>query len=73
MPVVDAAGRFLGVIRYSQLRAIEAELGSAPAPGRGAGTAAALAELFWLGSSAMARLGEAAVLGRLARDPQERR
>jgi hypothetical protein len=35
--------------------------------------AAALAELFWLGSSAMARLGEAAVFGRLVRDPGERR
>jgi Mg/Co/Ni transporter MgtE len=67
MPVVDGSGRFLGVIRYSQFRAIEAELGKTLAGGSVDGTSAALAELFWLGTSAMARLGEAALLGRLGK------
>jgi magnesium transporter len=73
LPVVDSAGCFLGVIRYSQFRALESELGRSSNAAQGSQAAAALAELFWLGSSAMARLGEAAVFGRLVRDPGERR
>jgi magnesium transporter len=62
LPVVDSTGNFLGVIRYSQLRALETELGQAPAA-HGTQAASALAELFWLGGAAIARLGEAAVFG----------
>ncbi len=73
LPVVDSAGCFLGVIRYSQFRALEAELGRSSGTAQGSQTAGALAELFWLGSSAMARLGEAALFGRTVREPGERR
>jgi magnesium transporter len=62
MPVVDTGGNFLGVIRYSQLRAIESELGKTPAA-RTTQASTALAELFWLGGAAVARLGETAVFG----------
>lgn len=63
LPVVDKDGRFVGVVRYSAFRRLEAELGqslAAPDPSR---TAAALAELFWLGASAVVRTAETALLG----------
>jgi hypothetical protein len=52
------------VLRYSAFRALEAEVGRAPSSGSSSRTSTALAELFWLGASAMAHLGEAALLGR---------
>jgi len=73
LPVVDGAGNFLGVIRYSQFRALEVELGRAHGVSHTRDTTAALAELFWLGSASMLRLGEAAVFGRLAKDPEPER
>jgi magnesium transporter len=73
MPVVDDAGHFLGVIRYSQFRALEVELGRTHGVAHRRDTTAALAELFWLGSASMLRLGEAAVFGRLARNPEDER
>ncbi len=64
LPVVDPSGRYLGAIRYSEFRLLEAEAGrSLGGPSKGQ-TSTALAELFWLGASAMVHLGEAAVLGR---------
>jgi magnesium transporter len=63
LPVVDANDRFVGVVRYSAFRALEAELGQAqsgPAAGR---TSEALAELLWLGTAAIGRMSQAAVLG----------
>ena len=63
LPVVDARGQFTGVIRYSDFRALEAELGRARSSGSELETASALAELFSLGASAMLHLGEVAVLG----------
>jgi magnesium transporter len=73
MPVVDDAGNFLGVIRYSQFRALEVELGRAHGAGQRSDTTATLAELFWLGSASMLRLGEAAVFGRLTRSVEDDR
>ena len=72
LPVIDALGRVLCVTRYAQLRALEAELGTASARAPRADTSAALAELFWLGSTAMARLGEAAIFGRPGRNSEPR-
>ena len=64
LPVVDPSGRFLGVIRYSEFRSLEAEVGRSRGAASTTQTSTALAELFWLGASAMVHLGEAAVLGR---------
>jgi hypothetical protein len=63
LPVVDAADRFLGAIRYATFRALETELGhslSGPDPSR---TANALAELLWVGTLAAVRTAETAVFG----------
>jgi magnesium transporter len=62
MPVVDEALHLVGVIRYSQFRQLEAERGQVQSGGSTARTAQALAELFWIGVSAMARVGEVALL-----------
>jgi len=61
LPVVDAAERFLGVLRYSVFRRVEAELGygsSGPDPAR---TASALAELYGLGAGGLAQWISAAL------------
>lgn len=63
LPVVDRSNLFLGVIRYSAFRALEAELGRAKSSVSTSATAGALAELFWVGTSAMGRLAETVVLG----------
>jgi hypothetical protein len=73
MPVVDDAGRFLGVIRHSQFRALEAELRVSLGAAQARDTSATLAELFWLGSAGLARLGEVALFGRRGRNPGEDR
>lgn len=55
LPVVDGSERFLGVLRYSVFRRVEAELGQAlsgPDPAR---TASALAELYSLGAGGLAQ------------------
>lgn len=63
LPVVDESGRFIGAFRYSQFRALEAESGKAQSSGSRTQASSALAELYWLGASAMLNLGETAVLG----------
>jgi magnesium transporter len=63
MPVVDEENRFLGVVRYSIFRAIEAELGQSQSGPEGSKTAVALAELLWIGSSAMGKMTKGALLG----------
>jgi magnesium transporter len=63
LPVVDGQGQFIGVIRYSGFRELEAEMGRSRSVGSEVETTAALAELFSLGASAMMQLGEVAVLG----------
>lgn len=55
LPVVDRDRRFLGALRYSTFRAIEAELGESVSGPNANQTASALAELCTLGTSAMAR------------------
>lgn len=63
LPVVDESDRFVGAFRYSQFRALEAESGKAQTSGSQKQASSALAELYWLGASAMLTLGETAVLG----------
>lgn len=63
LPVVGRDNLFLGVMRYSAFRALEAELGRAKSSVSTSATAGALAELFWVGTSAMGRLAETVVLG----------
>lgn len=70
MPVVDQAGHFLGVIRYSQFRTLEAELGRTRSEAKAAGTSSALAELFWIGSTALAKIGETALFGAPSRSTE---
>ena len=63
LPVVDRHNQFLGVIRYSTFRALETELGKTNTDASTNASASALAELFWVGTSAMGRLAETVVLG----------
>lgn len=65
LPVVDERQRFVGAFRYSQFRALEAESGKAQSSGSRKAASSALAELYWLGASAILDLGETAVLGQL--------
>lgn len=53
LPVVDAGGRFVGALRYSVFRAVEAELGQSAVGPDPARTAGALAELYALGGGAL--------------------
>lgn len=71
LPVVDARDRFVGVIRYSAFRALEAELGQAKSGPTAGRTAEALAELVWIGTSAIGRMTQAAVLGSPRSDGEE--
>lgn len=64
LPVVDERQRFIGAFRYSQFRALEAESGKLQSSGSRKEASSALAELYWLGASAILDLGETAVLGR---------
>lgn len=61
LPVIDRERRFLGALRYSTFRAIEAELGQAATGPSSDQTASALAELCALGASAMTRFIGAAL------------
>jgi magnesium transporter len=70
LPVVDADERFLGVIRYSAFRALETELGQAHSGPVGARTAEALGELLWIGTTAIGRMTQIAVLGSRVEDEQ---
>jgi magnesium transporter len=63
LPVVDEHGRFLGAIRYSAFRRLEAEAGRTRSGSDPARTMGALAELFLLGAGAVARTAETALLG----------
>ena len=56
LPVVDGSGRFLGALRYSVFRAIEAELGQSVSGPDVARSASALAELYGLGANALLHL-----------------
>ncbi|MDH5675118.1 MAG: magnesium transporter [Myxococcales bacterium] len=73
MPVLDEDGHFLGVIRHSRFRALESELGEARQAAAPQDTSAALAELFWLGSASLMRLGEAALFGRQSHERGDER
>jgi magnesium transporter len=55
LPVVDASERFLGVLRYSVFRRVEAELGQATSGPDPARTASALAELYGLSAGGLAQ------------------
>jgi magnesium transporter len=55
LPVVDGSERFLGVLRYSVFRRVEAELGQATSGPDPARTASALAELYALGAGGLAQ------------------
>lgn len=62
LPVVDAAGRFVGALRYETLRRLE---GQARTEVASASLAASLGELYWVGLSGILRgLGQAAGGGR---------
>jgi magnesium transporter len=61
LPVVDASERFLGVLRYSVFRRVEAELGHATSGPDPARTASALAELYGLGAGGLAHWISAAL------------
>lgn len=63
LPVVDADGRFLGAIRYSTFRAMDAELGRAASGPDPARTASALAELYSVGFGAVTRFAMNVVAG----------
>jgi Mg/Co/Ni transporter MgtE len=56
LPVVDGSGRFLGALRYSVFRAIEAELGQTVSGPDAARSVSALAELYGLGANALFQL-----------------
>jgi magnesium transporter len=53
LPVVDGQGRFVGALRYSAFRRIEAELGQAAAAADPARSASALAELYGMSAGAL--------------------
>lgn len=63
LPVVDSANRFLGAIRYSAFRRLETEVGRTLTEADPTRTANALAEILWLGASAVAKTAETALLG----------
>jgi magnesium transporter len=63
LPVVDAAGRFLGAVRYEALRQLEEHLSEAALDDGSAETAAALAELYGLGLKGLFEWAASAVLG----------
>lgn len=68
LPVVDAAGHFLGAVRYETLRRLEQEH-RGPSVARGAAPALNLAELIWLGlSNVVDELGGAAERARRSDD-----
>lgn len=61
LPVVDEAGRFVGVLRYETLRRLE---GQARTELPSASLAASLGELYWVGLSGILRgIGQAAAPG----------
>jgi magnesium transporter len=63
LPVVEADGRFAGVVRYESVRDLEERLAGARREDHGARTAAALGELYGLGLRALVESATAAVLG----------
>jgi magnesium transporter len=63
LPVVDRHHNYLGAVRYSTFRQLEAEAGQALAEADPNRTAGALAELFWLSAAAIVGTAEAALLG----------
>ena len=63
LPVVDSANRFLGAIRYSAFRRLETEVGRTLTEADPTRTANALAEILWLGATAVAKTAETALLG----------
>ncbi len=71
LPVVDARDCFLGVVRYSAFRTLEAELGQARSGPVAGQTAEALAELLWIGTAAIARMTRAALLGSHIQEEEE--
>jgi Mg/Co/Ni transporter MgtE len=71
LPVVDERGSFLGAIRYSAFRKIEAEAGRAPSGPDAARATSALADLFLLGAAAVARTAGGALLGSTAQHSRD--
>lgn len=63
MPVVEADGRFVGVIRYETIRKLEQRWDEARLEDQGALTAASLGELYGLGLRGLFDLASSAVLG----------
>ena len=63
LPVVEADGRFLGVVRYESMRSLEHELMETQHVDEGAETAAALGELYGLGLRAVFEWVGAAIFG----------
>ena len=63
LPVVEADGRFLGVIRYESVRNLEARWDDAQLEDHGARTASSLGELYGLGLRGLFDLAASTVLG----------
>lgn len=63
LPVVEADGRFVGVVRYETIRKLEAKWEDTHREDRGARTAASLGELYGLGLRGLIDLATSAVLG----------
>lgn len=63
LPVVEADGRFVGVVRYESLRMLEDRLAGTDLEDRGAQTGAALGELYGLGLRGLFEWVASAVFG----------
>jgi len=63
LPVVEADGRFVGVLRYSSIRKLEERLLDTGVQDHGAQTAAALGELYGLGLRGLVESAAAVVMG----------
>jgi magnesium transporter len=55
LPVVDAAGRFVGAIRHAALRKLEEQREPPPSSAQALSVALALGELYWLALGGMVR------------------
>lgn len=70
LPVVEAGGRFVGVLRYASIRKLQDRLLDTGLQDHGAQTASALGELYGLGLRGLVESAAAVVLG--SREPDRR-
>jgi magnesium transporter len=73
IPVVDANGILLGVVRYATVRRLEQDLAPARPPASGFAPLVAIGELYWIGMARVLGSLIAAVGGAGAKPTQERR